>query len=634
MPVAGCLAKPAPSRRPGVRPPLDALSAESNHPLRHWDNGVVSFSHCCKAHFFHIHTATGGLAALFEGRLDNRHELAREHAANPEASVAELLLAAYRKWGIDFLDRVVGDFYCAVWDGAQGRLLLGRDCLGRMPLVYHDAPGAFHFASDTRTLQAITGISRDINEETLARWFARQARPLTHTFHRGISRVPPGHVLIVSSEGLRLHRYWRPEDKPLLRLSRDEEYGEAVLEALEEAVNCRLPAEGLVACSLSAGLDSPSVASLAARQLAKQGRTLIAFTAVPQPGFNHPGHYPERLCDEGLLAASVARRYSNIDHVLIPNNSHPLLAAMENGIRTAESPLVGSINVSWFAAMHEEARRHGAVTFLTGQAGNFTISYNGMLLLTSLLVRGRLPSLGREILGLRRAGASWGHLGMSAIGPLLPPRLRTAIRQSLGKEAESNLYDYSCINPRFARENGMEERFSSHDRFPQPTPCTDGRTLRLHMLQRLDAGIAITGNQRRYGFSTCDPTADKRLIELCLSIPEDQYLRHGDSRSLIRRAMRGILPEEIRNNRRIGLQSADWAMTLTAQVPDILAELQRLDASPLAQRYLDLPRMRMLVEALPHANWQRNTVRMTYDGLVRSLAAGIFIRITEEGAGP
>ncbi len=620
MTIAGSLSKFGHSN-PEVRS-FDVHSPQLTFPLRRWTSGSLVLGYGVDASF----SAEGDVAALFRGRLDNRPDLMCE--IDSAKGDANLLLAAYLKWGPDFLDRFAGDFCCALWDGGKGRLLLGRDVFGRMPLVYHDAPDAFHFACEPHELFALSGISREVDEEMLAEWLARQPRPHTKTFHKGVNRVPPGHILIAEGNGMRLHRYWRPEEKPLLRLRRHEDYAEALLESLEEAVNCRIPSEGQVACTLSAGLDSPTVAALAARQLMRQGRTLTAFTAVPQPGFDAAG-YPHRLCDEGPLAATLARMYPNIEHILVPDNAHPLLPAIEDGVRITESPQVGSTNVTWWSAIQKEAQQRSATVLLTGQAGNATISYDGMLLLPTLLKSGRLPSLSREILRLRRSGSSWGNLGMKTIGPFLPLSLRKGIRRALHKETDPGLYDFCCINHGFAQSSGVEKRYREKGLDNSYLAGTDGRLLRMLMFRRGDAGIAVSGTRRQFGHHVCDPTADKRLVELCFSIPEEQYLRLGEPRSLIKRAMKGILPEEILSNGRRGMQSADWHMTLQAQLPDLRAELDRLEANRLSQHYLDLPRMRKLLEALPNADWRQAKTLGRYGGLVRSLAAGVFIRTME-----
>jgi len=630
MSIAGSFIKSGASRLSFVDLAL-ASPADQASPRR-WHGGPADLGVCHDASLAYTSPEQGGqdLAVAVWGRIDNRPLLERELAATPAEtrSDAALFLCAYRRWGIDFIGRVVGDFCCAIWDGCQNRMLLARDFAGRRPLVYHETPDALRFASELRALLSLPGFPVEIDEDRLAEWFARLPHSHDRTFHKNVSQVPPGHVLIVDRNGSRLHRYWRPEEQPVLHLRRDGEYAEALLAALEEAVSCRLPAAGPVACALSAGLDSPSVAALAARQLAKQGRRLTAITAVPQAGFDAAGHYPERLCDEGPLAAGVARMYPNIDHVLIPNNSAPLLAAIENDMRASGSPL-GNNNVTWFNTMFAEAKNRGASAFLVGQAGNATISYDGMPLLPSLLAGGRLIALGRELRQLHRAGSFRGKLAKQTFGPFLPPLLRQAVLRAFGKKSAS-VYDIGgCINPRFARESGIEERQRAFDLGLAGN--TDSRHVQRLMVQRLDSGIATAGTWRQHGFYPGDPTADKRVVELCLAIPMEQYLRNGEPRSLVRRAMAGILPPELLTNRRIGLQSADWAMTLQAQMPEMRAELDRLEASALAQRYLDLPRMRMLVEKLPGANWGQNGVRVNYSGLVRSFAAGVFIRRIESG---
>lgn len=632
MSVAGSFSKSGASRLSYVDHALATLDKKSGPGFRRWRCGPVDLGGCNDASLAHASPEQGGgdLAVALWGRIDNRPLLERELAATPAEtrSDAALFLCAYRQWGIDFLGRAVGDFCCAIWDGSQNRMLLARDFAGRRPLVYHETPDALCFASEPRALLSLPGFPVEIDEDSLAEWFARLPRSHGRTFHKHVSQVPPGHVLIADQNGSRLHRYWRPEEQPVLHLRRDGEYAEALLAALEEAVSCRLPAEGAAACALSAGLDSPSVAALAARQLAKQGRRLTAITAVPQAGFDDAGHYSGRLCDEGPLAASVARMYPNIDHVLIPNDSAPLLAAIENGVHFSEGPHLGGNNVTWFNTMFSEAKNRGASAFLVGQAGNATISYNGMPLLPSLLAGGRLMALGRELRQLHRAGSSRGMLAMQAFGPFLPPLLRQAVLRAFGKKSDS-IYDFACINPCFARASGIEERLRAFDLGSAGN--TDSRHVQRLMVQRLDSGMATAGTWRQHGFYSSDPTADKRVVELCLAIPMDQYLRNGEPRSLVRRAMAGILPPELLSNRRIGLQSADWAMTLQTQIPEMRAELDRLEASPLAQRYLDLPRMRMLVENLPGANWGQNEVRGNYFGLVRSFAAGAFIRRVENG---
>lgn len=628
MSIAGQLAKSSPLNPADVDLSLSALTENPIQTPQRWRNTGVAFGCCNDANLDSFVRHGDEFAAQFWGRIDNRTTL--EGELGETKNEAGLLLRAYLRWGIDFLDRVVGEFCCALWDGRQGCLLLGRDIAGKRPLVYHDSAQRLHFSAEPRGLLALPSVpGTEVDENSLADWFAGQPIPKGHTFRQEIRRVPTGHIVTIDGKGARLHRYWRPEERPMLRLRRDEEYAEALLATLEEAVSCRLPPDGEVASTLSAGLDSPSVTALAARLLHQQGRRLIAFTAVPQAGFDASGRFPGRVWDEGPLAGSLARMYPNIDHVLVSNNAGPLLDALKRGISHAEAPPNNVMNTIWFHAMYETAQSRGVKTFLVGQAGNGSISYDGMLLLPMLLSKLRWLALGNELLRLRQAGLSWFGLADKTIGPVLPEPVHDAVRSIFGKQAYG-LHDFGCFNPSFVHENRIHDRASQRG-YKHSIFGMDSRQLRLRMLRRVDGGVFGANARRNYGFQTCDPTADKRVLELCLSIPEDQYLHDGEPRSLVRRALSGILPPELLANRRIGLQSADCGMTLAQQLPDLLAELDRLESSPLVQRYLDVPQMRRRLTQLADLDWISFRESGRFFQLARALSAGLFIHKIENG---
>jgi asparagine synthase (glutamine-hydrolysing) len=125
---------------------------------------------------------------------------------------------------------------------------------------------------------------------------------------------------------------------------------------------------------------------------------------------------------------------------------------------------------------------------------------------------------------------------------------------------------------------------------------------------------------------------DRRVVEFCLAIPEDQYLRNGQTKFLYRRLFAPILPTAEIVTRKPGNQAADWHEGLTAIRAEITAELCRLEHSPLACRTLDLPRLRRQVEDWPRDGWNRLDVELNYRiALLRGVATGIFIRTVEGG---
>jgi len=129
-----------------------------------------------------------------------------------------------------------------------------------------------------------------------------------------------------------------------------------------------------------------------------------------------------------------------------------------------------------------------------------------------------------------------------------------------------------------------------------------------------------------------DPTADVRLVEFCLSLPEDQYLRDGVSRRLIRRAMADRLPVEVLHNRQRGLQAADWLESLSTARPRIAEEFDKLERSALASHAIDLARMHRLVDQMERVRSSQYRTFSDYRGVLQlGLTVGRFITWVEAG---
>jgi asparagine synthase (glutamine-hydrolysing) len=124
-----------------------------------------------------------------------------------------------------------------------------------------------------------------------------------------------------------------------------------------------------------------------------------------------------------------------------------------------------------------------------------------------------------------------------------------------------------------------------------------------------------------------DPTADRRLIEFCLSVPTEQFFRDGVPRALARTALADRVPSEVLNEKRHGLQAIDWHEGLTAARPQVVEEISRLENTPSAAHALDLPRMRRLAENWPARGWhQDDTVNQYRLALLRGISVGHFLR--------
>ena len=562
-------------------------------------------------------------------RLDNRDELCADLglSAADARQIADsaVLLKALERWGEAAVERLVGDFAFAWWDAARGRLVLARDFLGQRPLHYHRGDGFFAFASMPKGLHALPEVPYAPDRRTVAEFLALIPETGPETFFEGIEKVRPGDVAVVTPGGVETRRYWDPRPAEL-RLAKPEDYEEALREQLDRAVAARLRgADGRVAAHLSAGLDSSAVAATAARLLRGDGGRVTAFTAAPREGYRAP-RSDRFIADEWPLAAAVAALHDNIEHVRISVPAGSPTAELGRYFYLFERPFLNLCNGVWMTATLDEAKRRRLSVLLTGVFGNASFSYDGMAFLHRLLRGGRLLRLAGETARLKRNGVRLGSIAAQAIGPALPRPLWRAIGRMRG--AESGLETTSLLSADRAAELGVAERAAERGLDLDYRPRGDPHEARLWMLRRVDQGNYKKGTLGGWGVDLRDPAADRRLVEFCLSVPGAQFVAGGRPRSLAIRALSDRLPPALLDERRKGLQAADWHEGLAAARAELGEEVDAIaDCLPAAEA-VDAAAMRRLVESWPdETRWHdREVVRRYRIALLRGISAGRFIR--------
>lgn len=558
--------------------------------------------------------AGGRLVLAADLRLDNREDLTAALGltvrAASELSDADVLLAAYERWGEDCLSRLVGEYAFAVWDAARRRLLLARGPVNGRPLHYAYDARFFAFSTMPRGLHALEEVPRRPDEETLGRALDLAPSDETRTCFRNVHQVVNGSVVVVSENGVRTRNFWAPP-KHRLRLRRAEDYQEALRETLDRAVASTLRGASDVAAQLSGGLDSTSVAASAARLLAPSGGRVVAFTAVPASrGQEGPAN---RIADEGDLAASVAALYPNMEHVRSPRPDASPLQGLDQALAYYDQPLLNLCNQVWLEDINRAASHRKLGVMLTGAMGNATLSYSGYDLLRDLMSRGRLLRFAREARALVAAGRlSWrgviGHALPSALRP--DPRARLVSQSLLRADRRAQIA--ACERPRAS----------------PPFRGSRGLVDRAMVLRTNHAALYRKGVLAQWRVDQRDPTADLRLVEFCLATPPEQFLRDGQRSYLARQAMADRLPPQILNEIRKGLQGADWHRGLAADLPRLRDEVEKISRSPAAARAIDIPRLRRMVDDWPHADWQSAQVNVMYrHGMLRAISIGSFLRM-------
>ena len=553
--------------------------------------------------------AQAGLTLVSDGRVDNRPELLDELGLAGAGAGAEeipdgaLILQAYRRWGRECLQRLVGVFAFVIWDAGQRELFAARSPIRAPALVYYASASRFAFASMPRGLHALPGIARRLNERKLAQHLTLTSIEPQATFYQDVLRLPTGHWLAVSPQGLATGAFWQPDLSKTLDFASDDECLQALGGLLERVVADALRGQTPAGMLLSGGLDSTAVAAQAAGLLAGRGERLAGFTAAPRPGFAG-AVTAGRVADESGLAESVARRYPNLDLKIVRTPGGFFMDDLERLFPYLEMPFRNTSNRVWWEAIYREASQGGLRTALDGTQGNLTLTWQGAGLLAELLRGGRWRQAWQQ------AGASGpdttgaGRLGKvfrQGLLPWLPDDAWWTLKRlsQPGRSGPPTWLARTPLNPAFAAELRLAEEYTERDAALRQRHPADTRSLRWQALGLQDSGMYLSAYQALYGVYGNSPLADVRLAEFCLALPESQYCWNGETRRLARRAMAGLLPQEVLDNRQRGLQAADWYERLHAARPRLADELERLERSPLAQRVLDLPRLQRLFAAMP-----------------------------------
>ena len=559
-----------------------------------------------------------GAALVADIRLDNRADLQGELRFSAADAVrlsdADLLLAAWERWGEACFDHLVGVYAFAVWEPAKRRLILARDPLGQRPLYYHRTAERLVFASMPTGVLVLTDAPTAPDEVRLAEFLAMVPYRGPRSFYRDVERIEPGTLMVFGHESVRTRMHWSPTCSPALG-ARDN-LVEALRAHLDQAVKAQLRGlSGTVGAHLSSGWDSTAVAATAARLIGSHGGRVITFTAVPKGGAEWTAP-KNRHGDEGDLAAIQAALFDNIEHVRVVSDGRSALDGFDADDALGGGPVLNPCNRVWASDIDRAARARGISVLLTGDYGNATLTYRGMDGLRDLAARRRWASWLRQARGLVRAGhLRWRGVFAASFEELGPTALWTALRRLNGE----------WVAPRGAHS---ALRPAVWAQIAQGAGATGGAfERRLSALNLSDAGGDQKASLARWGVDLRSPLGDRRLVEFCLSIPWEKIVADGAAPFLAQSVLADRVAPQILHAPTRGYQAADWHVGLSSARAELEAELSRLEACPITAAILDQPRLRRLLRDWPTTGWEQPSTIINYrQALQRGVAAGRFAR--------
>jgi asparagine synthase (glutamine-hydrolysing) len=305
--------------------------------------------------------AAGDLVITYNGEIFNyvelREELVALGAVFRTRSDTEVVLEAYRAWGLDALDRFNGQFAFAIWDRRRRELVLARDRFGVRPLYVCEHAGRVWFASEVKAIFAgDPAIPRELDPVGLAEAFTFWTPVAPQTVFRGVEELRPGHARVIASDGTQRDvQWWRPSFDVTFAGTLDDAR-DALGEALERATRLRMVRSDVpVGSYLSGGLDSSVVAALGRRAIGGQLRTFSL-------------RFADAEYDETAYQREMVARLGS-DHSEIVVTREDIAEAFPSVIRHAERPILRTAPAPLYLLAHL-VRQHGIKVVLTGEGAD------------------------------------------------------------------------------------------------------------------------------------------------------------------------------------------------------------------------------------------------------------------------
>lgn len=493
-----------------------------------------------------------------DARLDNRAECleGKPVSRTDKTTDAELMLGTLLRHGELGPGRLIGDFAYALWDEGRCELRLARDAMGMRSLYYRVESKRVLFATEITQILAAEKVPRKLNEQTVAWYLAGMQVPQGSVFYEGIEEVKSAEEVVITVHG-RIHRrtYWRPDPSNRIRYRDEREYADQLREILLEAMRSRLRVRSPVGVSLSGGMDSATIASIAG-WLGEQEEHIPAMRAYSW-AFSD---FPE--CDERENIYRITDRYQIPTHEIpaeetyplvdetayVPHEDDPFTTMFQTFLIRGLTAAKGDRAVEMFYGFRGDMMCGGSVNDVPGmlRAGLFADARVELARLSRISSLSKASTLSRYV--LRPVVEDVFPRGFVVSGQLASQRLRSLVGGG-GVEKRCTI---RC-GPALRAEEHVRESFLRRTALPASDPVTlaaqtwpgaASRQRYIHIFSPL-VMRGVMHSERLcagYGMGSADPWSDRRIAEFMLACPQHWIGRVTDVKRLPRHAMEGIMP--------------------------------------------------------------------------------------------
>lgn len=524
---------------------------------------------------------------IFNGEIYNHLELRKElvrcgHVFRTDHSDTEVLLHGYEEWGESLVTRLNGMFAFAIYDKTRRRIFLARDRLGEKPLYYLVKPGLFAFASELTALLRHPHASQSLDMRAVQKFFAHGYVPAPNALYENCRKIPGGCYLtydVISNE-FSVRRYWQFKLEPNESLTEsDDERLAAELQALLiQATERRLMSDVPLGLFLSGGIDSASILAAATRL---RGRDSIESFTI---GFSEPSF--DESAEAFVTAQTLGAKHR--DELLDLSQARTIIPEL---LGKLDEPL-GDASIIPAYLLSKFTRKFVTVA-LSGDGGDELFAgYDPFKALAPARIYDRfVPS--RVHLVLRHL---IGKIPISTANMSIDFKLRRTLTglshpQPLWNPTWLAPLEPGEINELFERPLPPEELYEEVLELWHSGENKDlvDRTLEFYtkfylqddILMKVDRAAMMNSLETRAVY------LDNDLVEFCRRLPNRFKLRRGERKFLLRRALQGLVPDDVLNRRKkgFGIPLAKWLKTMPTDPP--LAPINGVRMERVAERWME-----------------------------------------------
>ncbi|BCX14235.1 MAG: hypothetical protein KatS3mg085_767 [Candidatus Dojkabacteria bacterium] len=447
-------------------------------------------------------------------------------------SDSEAIVHGYEEWGENVVEKLRGMFAFTLLDRTKNELFIARDRLGIKPFYFTNFKNRIIFASEIKAILTGFDIQRKIDELTLFRFLTSRVHDIENeTFFENIKSLPRGHYMKIKPDGnFTVTKYWHPTYNSNFKSSKkDSEYASEFLEKLTETIRIHLIGDVPVGVTLSGGLDSSGITSLAHKIYTEEyGKAnMFAFSAV------HPGE----TVDETEYIDSVVKS-TGVESVKIQPKVENFWNDLDSWMYYQEEPVISGAPYAYSVVMKEASKK--VTVLLSGQGGDE-------------LLAGYIPYFMSYFKSALNSGNYWSAIREIFMGEDL--YWGFAIKKFIQKLNLKNvLSSDSLLNENFYKTyNGNQFKFKNFDNlnarlFEDVTSSTTPALLRYE-----------DKNSMSHSLESRVPLLDHEMVEFIFNLPIDQKIKFGWNRFVYRNALKGIIPEKNRKRRsKIGFTNPEW----------------------------------------------------------------------------